>query len=91
MSQTSLELMGEFQDPELSDLYGKLQDLEVAYRQAAEILERLTRRRVRAGLVEEKKQAWNKVRQRKALILAGGMADVTPAMEGRRLAQWDRI
>ena len=91
MAQINEELTGAFRDLELSDLYNKLRDLEVDYRQAAELPERPTRRRVRAWLVEERKQTWGKVRARKALILAGGMADVTPAMEGRRLAQWDRV
>lgn len=91
MVQINEELTGTFRDLELYGLYDKLRELEVAYQEAAKILERPTRRRVRAWLVEEKKQAWCKVRERKALILAGGTADVTPAMEGRRLAQWDRV
>ena len=91
MVQINEELTGTFQDLELSGLYDKLRDLEAGYNRAAEIPERSTRRRVRAWLVEEKKQTWGKVRERKALILAGGTADVTPAMEGRRLAQWDRV
>lgn len=91
MVLASVELTGELEDQELSELYDRLRELDAEYQQAQQILERKDRVSALSRVRDKKEIVWNKIRERKALIQAGGSVDVTPAMEGGRLAQWDRV